>query len=464
MRPSSITQRLMLTVLLLEFFAAITLVVLVTNHERHVQFENLDANLRATANALLGSVQEADTKDGSVRLDLNGITFPAHAVYSVSADDKQILGARGTVPPFPNASGAMTKIWVDKHPYRFYALKGERIIDPGSPDAINHQVTVLYGVPEGNTWHEVFEATRYFSVATTVLLGITALVMTFLIRRFLAPIHELALSAEAIDAEQWEFQAPESSQQSEELAPLASAIEKTISRLHRSFEQQRRFTSDAAHELKTDLAIVKSSIQLLCLKRRTIEEYEQGLALSLTDIGRLEETVYTMLTLARLEHASSDPKEVCDLVEALRDSIHQSSSFALMKNIQVVLQAPTTPAQVLISDKDASLLFSNIVMNALQHSPNGSVVAIELTCGTTSVQVQVRDQGPGVLDADLPYLFDAFYRGDASRSRKSGGTGLGLSICNAICYRANGQISIRNHPDGGAEVKVVLPRVNLSAT
>ena len=139
------------------------------------------------------------------------------------------------------------------------------MIDPGSPHAVSHQITVLYGVPEVRTWHAIFEAIRFFAFATFVLMGITAFLMSLLVRRYLLPIRELAHEAENVDAEQWTFHAPASSKRFVELRPLASAIEKTVARLQRSIEQQRRFTSDAAHELKTDLAIIKSSMQLLTI-------------------------------------------------------------------------------------------------------------------------------------------------------------------------------------------------------
>src|SRR5258707_9750128 len=112
---ASITRRLTLSVLLLEFVAAIVLIATVTNHERWVRFETFDANLRATANALLGAVQEADSEDGSVLLDLRGLTLPPRAIYSVTVGNGQVLGAQGKSPAIPVVSGIVTKAWVADH-------------------------------------------------------------------------------------------------------------------------------------------------------------------------------------------------------------------------------------------------------------------------------------------------------------------------------------------------------------
>ncbi|WP_198137731.1 cell wall metabolism sensor histidine kinase WalK [Terriglobus sp. TAA 43] len=424
----------------------------------------MDANLRATSNALFGAVQEADTENGSVKLDARGIAIPEQAIYSVIADDKQTLGSQGDMPAFPQNPASVAKVRVHRRPYRFYTLQGQRTIDPQSPRAIVHHVVVRYGMPEGRTWHAVFEATRFFAIATIALLGITALCLSWLVQRFLLPIRELAEEADRIDTERWAFLAPESSRHFTELQPLASAIEKTVARLHRSFEQQRRFTSDAAHELKTDLAIIKSSVQLLGLRQRTVEEYQSGLASVTQDIARLEATVGKMLTLARLEQSAQAETESCELLEALDESIQQARAFAELKDVSVTRQNLSTPAFIAMAHEDALLLCSNILMNALQHAPEASTIEVSIEHTDASVSMRFRDYGPGILEADLPYLFDPFYRGDASRSRKSGGTGLGLSICKALCIHAGGTICITNHKDAGAVVTVILPSLPIQST
>ena len=113
--------------------------------------------------------------------------------------------------------------------------------------------------------------------------------------------------------------------------------------------------------------------------------------------------------------------------------------------------------QVPIDRRDAILLCFNILMNALQHSPAHSIVQIQVVAKNDSACLTVRDQGEGIEDEDRPYLFEPFYRGDPSRSRKSGGTGLGLSICKAICERAGGTIDISNCPPVGTLVTIILP-------
>ncbi|HEY0262898.1 MAG TPA: HAMP domain-containing sensor histidine kinase [Granulicella sp.] len=454
--PASITKRLILSVLLFELLAALALITAVTVNEQRAQYKVFDANLRGTSNVLFGSVQDAEDADDSIILELHSLTLPKDAVFRVTDESGKILGAAGDLPELSLKPESFQRAQVSGRSYRFFMLTGERIIDPGQNGGVHHHVTIVYGLPDGHVWHEVLESVRFFTLSTFVLLGITALLLVWLIRRFLAPIHELAGKANEISAIDWQFHSPESARQFIELRPLASAIDKTIARLHRSFEQQRRFTSDAAHELKTDLAIVKSSLQLLAMKRRSVEEYERGLALGLDDFSRLEHTVQKMLTLARLEQPLHAGAQSCRMDEVLEEAIYQGSSLAEIRQVRI-LASPRTPATTPLDRRDALLLCSNVLLNALQHSPERSSVEVSSVIVDHHIRLTIRDHGEGIREEDRRFLFEPFYRGDPSRSRKSGGTGLGLSICKAICTRVGGDIDIANHPEGGAIVTITLP-------
>jgi two-component system OmpR family sensor kinase len=144
------------------------------------------------------------------------------------------------------------------------------------------------------------------------------------------------------------------------------------------------------------------------------------------------------------------------LRDGIEDAVNQTRALAELKTIDVSVEV-TADAKVPIDSRDALLLCSNILLNALQHSPTGGTVRIALSVGGETAWLTVQDQGEGISEQQRAHLFEPFYRGDPSRSRKSGGTGLGLSICKAICERAGGSIEIANSPAGGALVTVKLP-------
>jgi signal transduction histidine kinase len=139
----------------------------------------------------------------------------------------------------------------------------------------------------------------------------------------------------------------------------------------------------------------------------------------------------------------------------MQDAVRQSSPFAELKKVRIVceLAAATAP----LDSRDAMLLCSNVLLNALQHSREGGCVEVSSAALDGNATVTVRDYGEGIREDEREMVFLPFYRGDPSRARKSGGTGLGLSICRAICDRVGGSIEIANHAGGGALVRIVLP-------
>lgn len=464
-RSVSITGRLVVSVLSLELLSALILIAAVIIHERHIQLKAFDANLAGAVDSLMGAVEDAEDTEDSVILDLRSVQIGRDAVYRVDDNHEKVLGSSRepeTVPQSLLDTQGVHQAVVGHTEYRFMVLHRIRVIDPGQPNGgISHHIRIAYGLPVGRVWHEVIEAIRFFVIATALLLGATGILMVMMVRRYLSPLHQLAQEADRVSSQNWLFDAPVNAKETVELRPLAHALESALARVQLSFEQQKRFTNDAAHELKTDVAIVKSSLQLLSMRKRTAEEYEEGLALSLDDFTRLESTVQTLLTLARLEQPaqldiSRGQPPICSLREVIEEAVHQSKSLAELKGIQIILDV-AGGENLLLDRRDALLLCSNILVNALQHSHEGGRVHIAVTQVGTNIVMKCQDWGEGIAEEDRPFLFDPFYRGDVSRSRKTGGTGLGLSICKAICHRIGGSIEISNHQAGGALVTIVLP-------
>ena len=175
-------------------------------------------------------------------------------------------------------------------------------MDPGEAGGGKlRPVTILYGAPTEHVWHAIRGAVEFYAAGSLLLLVVTGPLIAWLLHRGLLPLRQLAALASQVSVDAWEFDPPASARTTPELAPLTHAIESVLQRLERAFVQQRTFVSDAAHELKTAVAVVKSSLQLLGLKERTVAEYQAGLERCLGDSARLEELVAKMLTLARVE-------------------------------------------------------------------------------------------------------------------------------------------------------------------
>jgi signal transduction histidine kinase len=467
LKSRSISKRIISGVVLAELFSALLMIATSVFYERHVHFRAFDVMLNGRAESILGAVGDADDAEDNVVLDTRSITVPDDDLFEVTDEKNRILGRSSGWPEDLNeglieeSKGTSHRVRLGKRDYRFVIIRATRVIDPNDPNGgITHHVTVLYGAPTKQVWKKILEAVRFYSVMSLFLLIATAALIAWFLRGALLPLHELAAKAADISVTKWSFNPPEAALATKELAPLASAIEATLARLEQSFAQQRRFTSNAAHELKTSVAIIKSSLQLLAMRDRSPEEYRHGLEICLEDCARLENTVLEMLTLAKAEYELDRlrplPKEGADMAEAVEENIRQFYSLTQLREISIDL-VKAGSARVRLAKNECGLIVSNLLHNAIQHSPAGSAVTINLAQSDGFLTLIVEDKGEGIPPELLPHIFEPFYRADASRDRKSGGTGLGLAICKAICDRSGGSISITSTPGTGTRATVRLP-------
>jgi signal transduction histidine kinase len=462
MKSYSITHRLIATILLLELLAALAISGAALVYERHVRFRSFDVMLRGRADSLLGAVQDAEDTQDNVMLDGTEVNLPAEDIYQVQDAGGRILGhsANWTGPNthlLTAKTGKMQRVSVRGKHYRVLRIEGLRIVDPGDKGGgIPRRVTIFYGAPIDQVWGEIWEAVAFYAITSLSLLAISGLLIFWLLNRGLAPLRELAAQASGVSVDSWNFVPPPRARMIKELAPLTVAMETVLAGLEQAFLQQRRFVSDAAHELKTAVAVLKSSLQLLTLKQRTAIEYERGIERSQLDCQRMEETVAKMLTLARVEANSVPVAVAADLTEVLRQVSQQFESMAELKRLQILILADG-PVMVDIEPEQLQLLCANLLLNAIQHSPAGSAIRAVARQDGTQAEFAIEDDGEGIAAQDLPHVFDRFYRGDPSRSRNTGGTGLGLAICKAITSRWQGTIDIASNLGAGTRVMVRFP-------
>jgi signal transduction histidine kinase len=160
-----------------------------------------------------------------------------------------------------------------------------------------------------------------------------------------------------------------------------------------------------------------------------------------------------MLALARAESpiSAAGQQPVADLAGCVERSVEQLETVAALRRVRVALDVPPSTSEaspsVALPPGDCNLLVSNLLLNALQHSPPESIVELTVTADSEIATLVIRDHGDGILPEALPHIFDRFYRGDPSRTRNTGGTGLGLAIAKAIVQRAGGSIVIASQPD-----------------
>jgi signal transduction histidine kinase len=467
----SITRRLIASVLLIELIFALGMIAVAGAYERHEHLHSFDIMLRGRTDSVIGAVQDAEDAGDNVLLDRTGLQVPAEDVYEVREDSGRLLGQSANWTGLGASDGRFEKDGYYKTRihgvrYRMLVRHGLRVVDPDEKGGGRaRHVVIYYAAPTAHMTAEVREAVIFFSLSNLALLIVTGVLMAWLLHRGLAPMRELASEAENISIRRWNFQPPQSALESRELAPLASALVAAMQRLQASFWQQQRFVSDAAHELKTAVAVVKSSLQLLNMRQRSPAEYEAGIEVSLEDCQRMEDIVMRMLLLARAEAAATAESAVSivDLAASAQAIVRQFRPMAEVRSVALSL-LPSEPMPVQLSNEEGALLCSNLVLNALQHSRAGSQVRVAIEASGSEVVLRVEDQGDGIDPALLPHVFERFSRGDPSRSRNTGGTGLGLAICKAIVERAGGTIALESELERGTTAIVRLPRAAASPT
>lgn len=469
MKGYSLTRRLILTVLLLEVVLALCTTGATLFYERRQQLRAFDVRLRGRADSLLGAVQDAEDEADNVTLDPKQLDLGQSDLWQVRTPSGRILGqSRLWKPELENgfnAEGRARDLRVHGVWYRGLAIHGVRLIDESDTQpGIARPVIIYYAISLRSVTDAVKEAARFLLIANSLLVLLTGAALFILLRRGLRPLQELSRAAAAITPERWQFRAPPSASGVQELGVLASALDAAMLRLQRSFRQQQAFVHDAAHELKTAVTIVKSSLQLLASRPRAAPEYAAGLEECMLDCARMEDLVHRMLMLARFEQraeAVPGPPETTDFSERVREAVVQVESFAELAKVNLRLQI-AGPAPVPLSAEACDTLVTNLVMNALQHTPRDGVVRVNLELAGREALLEIEDTGEGIGPEELPHLFERFYRGDPSRSRRTGGTGLGLAICKAITDSCGGVIEVRRRDGPGACVHVRLPLASSS--
>jgi len=284
---------------------------------------------------------------------------------------------------------------------------------------------------------------------------VAALTGYLLAGRALQPVADITRLASQIDGEDLESRL-NLDLPNDELGRLARTFDLMLDRIDLAFQRQRQFTGDAAHELRTPIAFMRSQVDLALHRPRTADDYQEALQEIDLDLERLTGLVNSLLTLARSD-AGKLPVERAqiDLAELVGMIVEQFTPIAIDASITLVNDATMTLVSI---DSDLIVqLLVNLVDNAIAHSPCGGTVSVGCRVENMGARIWVEDSGPGIPAEDRERVFDRFYRVDTGRDRSRGGAGLGLSICRAIVEAHGGTIEVGESDLGGARFDVLLP-------
>jgi two-component system heavy metal sensor histidine kinase CusS len=246
-----------------------------------------------------------------------------------------------------------------------------------------------------------------------------------------------------------------------ELASLAGTFNEMLDRLEESFERISRFSADIAHDLRTPVNNIRGEAEVALARARTVDEYRDVLESSLEEAVRLSELIGDLLFLARaespLKHVQRQKIDVGELLAIVREYYDATASEGGI----TLVTAPN--AEPIAAELDRSLMLravSNLVSNAIAHTPPGGTVRMAAAAGSDAIRIEVSDTGNGIPSEALPRVFDRFFRVDPSRSKSSGGTGLGLAIVQSIMTLHGGTAEIDSELGRGT---IVTLRIHTAA-
>ena len=239
-----------------------------------------------------------------------------------------------------------------------------------------------------------------------------------------------------------------------ELEPMQAALNRLLSQVGHLLQRERRFIGDAAHEMRTPLAILRIHVQN-ALEAQDDETREQALRFLLGGVDRLTRVVNQLLTMARVEpETARQGWQHVNIESEVRKTLAELTPLLLDKGLELSLEVAAGRYETRSDAQAIGIALQNLVTNAANFSPAGGEVTVQLAeAGGDRFVLSVRDRGPGIDEAKMERLFERFYSRD-----NPNGAGLGLSIVEMIAKRLGGSIALENHPQGGLLASLSIPR------
>lgn len=243
-----------------------------------------------------------------------------------------------------------------------------------------------------------------------------------------------------------------------EIEDLVMIFNDMLDGIQQSMEAQKSFSSDVSHEIRSPLTSLRGSIEVALRKKRTPEEYEEVLKNNLSDIVRLSRITDNLLFLARADNKILElRRQWLDIGHLVERVVEQLKYKALAAGVSI---EGKYGENIEISG-DVELLeqaFTNLLDNAIKYSRRGGKITVRTEEEEGHITATISDTGVGIPEADIPHIFDRFYRVNKAHSRKLGGTGLGLAITQWIINAHSGKMGVKSIEGSGTDFFVVLPK------
>jgi signal transduction histidine kinase len=280
------------------------------------------------------------------------------------------------------------------------------------------------------------------------------LVVMLLTRQALTPVRTLTAAASNLGAGDLTQRVPESG--TDEIGRLANTFNTMASDLELAVDQRRQLTADVAHELRTPLTNIQGYLE--AIKDGVVDADDKTINTLHTQTIHLANLIEDLRIVAIADTgALALNKSHGSPVPVIKDSVGHFSQRARERDIELVINSDSSDIAVDFDETRLRQIVSNLVENALTHTPNNGNITVDLQANGLGLKMSVTDSGIGISIDDLPRIFDQFYRADQSRTRATGGAGLGLTIVKRLVEAHGGKISVTSESGKGTSFIVQLP-------
>ncbi len=303
---------------------------------------------------------------------------------------------------------------------------------------------------------ELDEARKFSQLIFLGGIGVLALALAsawWLLTRALRPLEKISDAAEKISSGNLSQRIKTADSESE-LGKLAGVLNSTFARLETSFAQQKQFTSDASHELRTPIAVLISEAQTTLARERTPEEYREALTASLETAQKMRQLTESLLQLARLDAGQEQMRREKNNLATITQRCEKLVQ-TLARERQLRIESQLHDAEIFCDHTRIEQVVTNLLTNAIKYNREGGLIRMNTGMVGGVAVLSVSDTGLGIAGADLPRVFERFYRADQSRTGSD--SGLGLAISKAIVEAHGGTIEVVSKMNEGSTFTVRLP-------
>ncbi|MHA7139197.1 HAMP domain-containing sensor histidine kinase [Rossellomorea arthrocnemi] len=301
-----------------------------------------------------------------------------------------------------------------------------------------------------NRYEKIMKNLFWMMTITGVLaLLISAIIGYFMAKSFVRPLNKLSETMRSIERKGF-HERVEIVKAHDEISDLSQIFNKMMSEIEKSFQQQQQFVEDASHELRTPIQVLEGHLALLNRwgkKDPTI--LEESLQVSLEELERVKRLIGELLELSRADREKFDLQTVRANPQKVVDKVIRDFKFLHQEHTFLCLDELDHETMVTIMPRHLEQIMIILLDNAVKYSDSHSNIEIKLMNREDDVMIEVKDEGIGIPEEDLPKIFARFYRVDKARSREKGGYGLGLAIASKLIQNYNGEIlALKNEPAG----------------